>query len=208
MPAPLLFVPGTWAVDRYGRSATADAFYARCVMLGLPIFDPDRPWWWSSALDGVIGPHTNWEAGALSLVNYVGRRPVSLVAHSHGGQVALRAARDLQIDLLVTVATPVRADIKPWIREARGNVREWTHFYSPRERGLPWQRLGSLFDGLFSPSQFFKWADRNVAVPDMGHSDLLACAPLWSLLENWYASLTDARWSKPDSPAPAEPTSS
>lgn len=182
---PAIFVPGTHeALDGIGSCSSCWDFYGRWTNLGGHVVDLEGPYWWSTALDGIIGENADWEEGAQLLVEYVRKHqvePVSLVAHSHGGQVALLAAKELKVDLLVTVATPVRQDIKASVKTARGNITHWTHFYS-NERGTPWQWLGSLFDGKLGVERGFKWANENFFVPDQTHAGLLSCPELWSFL--------------------------
>lgn len=150
---------------------------------GFVPYDPEDPFVWDTGLGGLpIFGTTNWYAAGLNLRHYNGfKGPIRIVAHSHGGQVAAyAAARGLKIYSLVTIGTPVRADMYPIWTAARKNIRYWTHVYSDWSDKT--QLLGSLFDGAFGIERRFIWTDvfgirqganKNLGLPGVGHSGLI-----------------------------------
>ena len=148
---PVILVPGTYAYE--GRrsdylqwwSPGAD-FWCTGERHGLRFLGRNDPFVWTSDLGGLFSrPWTDWKAGGEALRWYgqlkvlqaalsTGAPPpdpqaVSLVAHSHGGQVAAyaaaRAVRGFKVDVLVTLGMPVRADMMPIYVAARQRVRRW-----------------------------------------------------------------------------------
>lgn len=133
--------------------------------------------------------HTQWFAGGQALCDYIkggiaeGRDPhrFIVVAHSHGGQVALYAAADkIQIPLLITVATPRRADMRVVTALARPNVGFWIHVYDRRADLTA--TAGAIGDGDLCIERTQQSADLNIAVDGIDHSGLLmdpSTFPLW-----------------------------
>ena len=196
----LMCVGGTWS---YGRHSPIErrwwwpgspwlTFMANHNVLSI---GPDRPYSWSTGIGGMCslrrgGAHADWQASGESLYAYLvpvvnGHThpnppyPYAMVAHSHGGEVALyAAAAGLKIPCLVTVGTPVRADMEPVINAAKPNIGYWMHVYSiarwPWQRGFDWmQRAGELLDGHVGWQQKIKQANLNVGLKGVGHSGLL-----------------------------------
>jgi hypothetical protein len=150
---------------------------------GIELIDRQRPFVWSTDLDG--GPfeaaHRDWRAGGMNLYAYIvpprcpeHRVPPAdtlVLCHSHGLQVALYAfAAGLQ-GALVSVAGPVRGDMADVAKRARPNITWWRHIHSDHSDW--WQILGTIGDGRFGIYRAHPLADENVAVPDVGHSSLL-----------------------------------
>lgn len=114
------------------------------------------PFIWTTDLAGTWWTGRNeWEAAAYACITHLehygqcASRPVHVIAHSHGGQVAaLAASLGANIESLVTVAMPVREDMMPTYHAASHHVRHWLHIYSAgwRDR-MQW--LGAIFDGHF-----------------------------------------------------------
>lgn len=141
------------------------------------------PFVWSTNRDGLLETaHRDWYAGGVNLLTYlvpplcpesrVLPADCVVVAHSHGGQVALYAAAEgLKIDTLVTVATPVRGDMKDVIAEARPNIRFWRHLHGTWRDYV--QVLGSIGDGIFGIHRAFPQADENITVRGVTHSAFL-----------------------------------
>jgi hypothetical protein len=97
-----------------------------------------------------------------------------VVAHSHGGQVALHAAASgLYIHRLLTIGTPVRADMAPIARQARANIGKWWHV-SDLESD-PMAILGMFGDGDVGGRRTFALTavDRNVRLEGIRHSRML-----------------------------------
>ncbi|MEK6591549.1 MAG: hypothetical protein AABZ67_00570 [Pseudomonadota bacterium] len=150
-----------------------------------PLDDSD-PFYWSTALDGVDRNNFHWDAAGRALAWYAALkcpgRMVSLIAHSHGGQVAAYAARfGLRIDTVVTVATPVRADMGDEYRALRDRSLRWVHIYTDEEKGTPWQRLGELGLNTLGGkiNQAMPLCAENVYYPKETHGSLVAAADLW-----------------------------
>jgi hypothetical protein len=127
-----------------------------------------RPFRWSTDLDGanVVACawnalrgllrrtrhpvlHRDWRAGGDACGYYLRDVPYearNLVAHSHGGQVALYTAADgTPIRTLVTVGTPVRGDMEDVYAAARPHIG-W-HLHVCDAVFDLWGTLGQLFDG-------------------------------------------------------------
>lgn len=171
---------GTWAYD-----GTPDAgewwnpgspFSHYLAMYGLEYLEPDEPFIWDGHIDGIDGKRVIWTAAASQLAYRLKRLPLerrNLVAHSHGGQVALLAANLVGINRLVTVATPVRLDMRPSVLGA-SILGGWRHLYSTGWTDYM-QLLGSLFDGAWSlERRFLVPTCQNIGIPGgVGHSRLL-----------------------------------
>ena len=83
---------------------------------------------------------------------------INIVAHSHGGNVALIASNKASINNLVTLGTPIQSSYN------RGsNLTKWINIYSTGDRvqTLPWGAKRT------SPN-----ADINIGLTKFGHSDL------------------------------------
>lgn len=182
-PAPVVLIAGTHGMGspwwRPGSPFAQMLAAEGCRLLGA---EGNGDYFrWSTTLDGVVGEHDDWRAAAAGLRWYaqakLGGEPVSVVAHSHGGTIALlAAAQGLKLDRLITVATPVRADLRAEYRAAREMAWLWVHLYSDDSDW--WQWAGSWFDGSWRLRRRMRWAELNLKVPGVGHSGLLDRA-LW-----------------------------
>src|SRR5690348_2667600 len=116
--ARVILVPGTW----HGEWSDPDSPF--WTFLEAQRFRPLKFRGWSGDVDGlphVIDPQkseklSDWIAGGWALFYLLRNLPYerrNVVAHSHGGQVALFAAglARVQIHRLITVCTPVRKDM-------------------------------------------------------------------------------------------------
>ncbi len=136
----------------------------------------ERCFTWSTDLDGVFeSDHVDWKAGGASLLEYIspslcqGARiapaDTTVICHSHGLQPVLYAlASGLLCSHLVSVASPIRADMQAVTKLARANVKTWTHLYDPDD---PVQVFGE--DGLLCTRDCVQ-ADANISIPNMGHT--------------------------------------
>ena len=136
----------------------------------------DDPFIWSANVDGIDFHHHNWDwmTAGSNLAHYLKAVPLedrNLLAHSHGGQVALYAASHLPINSLLTISTPVRQDMQNTITAARPNIKRWVHVHS--DYTDTWQAYGELFDGHFGIVRNMSRADKNIMIPGVGHSDIL-----------------------------------
>ena len=146
---------------------------------------PDRGFW-SGHVNGVLlqtlwrrhGKHRAWRQGSTALLLFLMRRHaevsdgLTIVAHSHGGQVlAYDLARDPDGPPVhvVSVDMPVRRDMGDVYRRAlaRSNVRSWTHLYSERGWASRFRWLGNRF----GPREL-DGATRNLEITG-GHSGIL-----------------------------------
>lgn len=181
--------------------------------LGFAPLRADTGFAWSGDLNGlealdVLNPLTwfrprrrltDWQAGGRALVYYVAPQVETTptwvaVAHSHGGQVALyAAAMGLRIPLLVTIATPHRADLKKVTERALKNIGYWIHVCDNEtdHTGL----AGQFGDGAVATDRRQPLANVNVQLRAIDHSRLLRDAGefhLWgdSILPRDIAALT------------------
>ena len=206
--APVILVAGTFALDPEALEGLlrdrqfdhlpwwhpASPFGRASVAHGTIVVA--EPFIWSTALDGVIGFNTGWYSAGAALryfARYVTpRTPISLIVHSHAGQIAAyAAAQGLEIDVLVTLGTPVRCDMQPTRRAARPRIRRWVHVYSPND---PVQLEGEQLDGggIFSWPRQMPEADENVEEPTEepdAHGKLHDPA-LWTA-RGWWRWLTE-----------------
>jgi len=196
---PVLLVHGTWSADFKRSDAPmwwepGSAFAQMLATHGLDAtaFESFR---WSGDLTGLARlfpwnwlrkPQSrDWHAAAQALRYLLEPKGCptpfasrNLICHSHGGQVPLiAAAHGLKIRRLVTVATPVRADMVDTIAKARPNIERWLHVYDPTLKDRM-QVLGELGDGRLGWKRHFPAADVNVSVAGSGHSGVL-CEPEW-----------------------------
>jgi hypothetical protein len=147
------------------------------------------PWNWFRSID-----ERDWRAGAESLTYflrpsflrndedaYVPLTDRNIIAHSHALQVVTYAcANGLKINKLLTIGSPVRADMNDLYRAARPNIGVWTHVHSDGGDKMQW--LGELFDGHLGIVREQPFADRNLRIPRVSHSKLLndpAAFPCW-----------------------------
>lgn len=146
---------------------------------GLMQAHPDKPFVWSGDLQGVplLGAGRDWEAGAKSLGYYNAPLPFdarNVIAHSHGGAVAILSAKEAPIRSLITIGTPVRKAVQAAAAEAlkAGHIGRWTHVYDQKGDRTQW--LGQLFDGRWFGARAFQLAGMtDDAVPGIGHSGVL-----------------------------------
>lgn len=181
MSAPVILIGGTWGDGRTWWKP-GSSFCDAAGAAGIQFADALDPFQWSGDVDGTIldhflgRRHRDWIAGGDALRWYahvkvppIGTilQPVSVVAHSHAGQVALySAASGLITDTLITVATPVRSDMHEVMARARPYIRRWIHIYGGWRDY--WQLLGAR-----SLRRTMPLADQNIQEPGVGHSELL-----------------------------------
>ena len=134
---------------------------------------------WSTSLDGIPTRrgHVIWKGAAKHLICHCERVPFeqrNFVAHSHGGQVVFHAlAYGLRIRNLITVGTPVRADMEQYILAGLGNVDYWHHICDSSTDRVSF--LGALFDGKFRlrGKWTFDLANSFDDIKGVGHSKIL-----------------------------------
>lgn len=145
---------------------------------------------WTTDVSGLptllgAGPHSDWMAGGYSLGYFLEDIPYenrNILCHSHGLNPVLYQATLVRqpIRRLVSVCSPVRADMQATATAAKPLIGRWRHVADTH--GDHWQRLGELFDGHFGWCKT-KWpqADENLTIPHIGHTGLLEDAQLIQL---------------------------
>ena len=159
-------------VDQNGDSAKPDLGFWSGDINGLML---QRALWWRDK-------HPAWKTGGETLRKFLVSRlaefvdGVTLILHSHGGQVGAYALAELPspgaIPIhVVTCDMPVRADMREVYASASTSVASWTHLYS--EPG--WKALmRKLGDGrIFSNPRLLPVATRNIEIKG-GHSGYLS----------------------------------
>ncbi len=188
--ADVVLVPGTHSWRNDGKREwyyPNSEFAAWLTAHGINVVaDPTgEPFIWSTDVGGVgfgDGDRVGWAAAGRQLFwwcvpprcpeNRIPPQDLIVIAHSHGMQVALyAAAQGLKIAHLITMAGPVRKDMRETTAIARTNIAYWTHVHSDRSDWM--QVFGGLFDGHFGIQRKHPAADRNIFVRKVGHSKLL-----------------------------------
>ncbi len=152
--------------------------------LGHTVLGAGRPFIWTTDVNGAIGAGDclDWRCGGINLYEYAvpslcpqSRVPpdaLTVIAHSHGLQVALfAAASGLKIGHLVSVCSPIRQDLAKTTRLARPNIARWVHIHS--DDSDQWQVLGEFGDGSIGITREAPLADENYFVPGVGHTGML-----------------------------------
>lgn len=189
MTPRVVTVAGTWGAG-YGRNGDwwrpGSAFVSMLAEAGVSLVDGEDPFAWSTGIDGIDGQNLTWQTAGRALKWYceakVRRDRVSVVAHSHGGQVvAYAAAAGARFETVITVASPVREDLDLQYQALRRQSRRWIHIYTDETLGVAWQLLGSL--GLANLGRRhirrMPLADDNIYIPGESHGDLVGKADLW-----------------------------
>ncbi len=190
-------VPGTWA---FRATPSADDWYHPSSALSIYFTDralfqigSSRPFEWTTDPNGWrpwrrwfgVGDsdHRDWLVAGRNLYAWL-RPPVTdsddyvkladrnIIAHSHALQVALYAcASGLKINKLISLAGPVRDDMRAIAAAARPNIGRWIHVHSDKSDRTQW--LGEWGDGVLRIVRAHPLADMNIAIPRVGHSDML-----------------------------------
>jgi pimeloyl-ACP methyl ester carboxylesterase len=178
MSAPVVLIAGTWGIYEDVWWQARSPFAKMLGQAGLTLLDPVEPFTWSTELDGVHGENNTWYAAGLALVWYCHLKapgvPVTLIGHSHGGQVGqYAAAHGLMIEDFVTIATPVRRDVQKafTVGQGRAHISRWTHIHTDGQDYM--QMLGSVFGGSAELQRDMPLADTNLLEPGQTHSGLL-----------------------------------
>ena len=161
---PVVLVGGTWSYVDPGQQRALVAgqkwdelpwchpqsrFAHEARVYGVSSLSNDEPFLWGTHLD-TGGCLEDWWCGAAALAYYcrwlAGDRPVTIVAHSHGGQVAALAVGRFAVPCatLITLATPVRADMQRHRRAAAAYAQRWIHVFSLED---PVQLAGEALSG-------------------------------------------------------------
>ena len=208
MGAPLVLLHGTHGRrDRWFRPESPFAEHARARGFGL--LHPSEPFLWSGRVGGLFGftpgdpddprddrGRLEWANEGRHLTYYCAAfRPgeeVSIVAHSHSGNLAVLAIAygGLRVRHLVTVSTPIRADMAPWYAIARGAISgHWFHVYGDFWRDW-WQKVGELGDLHLGWHREMTHAHLNLYARGHGHSSVLRDGTTFADLGLWDALAT------------------
>jgi acetyl esterase/lipase len=122
-PLVAVFVHGGFWRARYGAEQIAELAEA-CAR------EAPRPWVWNLEYPRVGMPEGGWPGTALAVGEAVGAavaaaggRPVAVVGHSAGGQLALWAAREHPVALVVSLAGV--CDLRGGLQLGNGAVRDF-----------------------------------------------------------------------------------
>ena len=153
------------------------------------LYKPDKGFW-SGDINGLMlqraifwrDKHPAWKTGGETLRKFIQSRlaefvdGVTLILHSHAGQVGAYALAELPAPgavpiHVVTCDMPVRADMRDVYESASTSVASWTHLYS--EKG--WKsRMRWMGDGqLFKNPRVLPVATRNIEIKGW-HSEYLS----------------------------------
>ncbi len=206
---PFIAIGGTWAWNGSSRGQWYDPgspWSANMRARGLEhhhlYSGAPRPFVWTTDLEGnqwwrrLIGKPadvTEWQAAGQNLFAYcvppiapgvqIAACNLHIIAHSHAAQVVAFACADgLRVNTLITVGSPIRADMLQVYRRARANIGFHWHFHSDSSDRFQW--LGAFGDGRIGIVRRHPFADQNVGLPGVGHSDILnnmrLFADVWS----------------------------
>jgi pimeloyl-ACP methyl ester carboxylesterase len=146
---------------------------------GLRHAKPHRPFVWTGDLDGTLVHRGNdWEVGAAWLAAYLEVLPYdwrNVVAHSHGGQVALLAAVEVPMRSLVMIGTPVRDEIEKIAHLSAANIGTCIHVSDSRWNGDFVALAGALFDRRWSLRRTFNVSGiGTLQIKGIGHSGMVS----------------------------------
>ncbi len=172
----VVFIGGTWAGHRdpdniqwwdYVRMNTFSDVFCKVYDLEGYAFE------WSGDLKASRWRWNKpWKKAALGLIECMDyacmETPPVVVAHSHGGNVALEAiSRGLEVDHLITLATPPRAGVPQPILPS-GLIDKWTNIVGTCDWVV---RAGMLMDGRISTKTTHKAAN-NIVLPGESHTSV------------------------------------
>lgn len=193
---PYLPIGGTWSWRGSSRGQWYDQASPWTAFMRASGFDPlcgpdGRGFIWTTDINGanifsrLFGGRedtVDWQAAGMNLLDWLvpplapdrRQRPCEthLVAHSHALQVVLFACADgLKVHNLISVGSPVRADMMAVADRARKNIAYWQHFHSDRSDRMQW--LGEFGDGHRGVVRQHPLADLNIPLAGAGHSGIL-----------------------------------
>lgn len=182
-PVNVCCIGGTWSWRSAWWQDGSDLF-AYWSHFGLtPLRVDGRPFRWTGDLGaswkfwkGDEDRVLEWIAFGDSLMSYAHCLPsdqLVIVAHSHGGQIPiLAAANGLKIARLLTIATPVRADLADEVAAGRPNIGHWMHVCDSKGDKTAW--WGAFGDRQWGNTREFPESDSVVRLPGIGHSGLVS----------------------------------
>lgn len=156
MDITTVLVSGTNGVyDREEWTQRAHPFRRVISQCGCVMVNEDRPYGWTTTVDGVFGANTVWPVEGANLYNYlvpvrcpdrqVPSRELLVIAFSYGVNVALHAFAAGLKGHLISVNPPIREDMMATAYAARLNIRRWLNLYGNWKD--VWAFLGGIRDG-------------------------------------------------------------
>lgn len=189
---PILLISGTWSDSGKGDGKNlwwepgVGALWADLNERGYRLPEPRDPFRWDSRLS-VTGPKY-WKAWSRALCWWWNDRAITdfpeselipiVIAHSHGGQVALSAAAAGMDMHLITLETPHR----PKVPVSYGPLKSWTNVHTDEplvnfrkgwKPGISWGRLGQWFNGAWDFQLDQPEAQKNIEIKGLTHTDLV-----------------------------------
>lgn len=213
MGRPVVLVPGTWAWR--GRQTHGEWYQpgegGRVTLYDVLVADGWSPlvFPWTTRANGLPWlrhPHLDWEAAGANLAVFLDPRrpdigtdaPCPVVAHSHGLQPVLFSAAlyGATPTMVMSVCSPVRADLAEVAALARPRIGYWAHLYNTTGwwaaiRDM--QILGGFGDRMLGAQRRAEWrafdrlwtADVQIDIDGAGHSGVLHTTPY----VDWWESL-------------------
>lgn len=129
VPRLVVFIAGTWAANElWWRAGSVFTNYIDQINGGGVVYKGPEPFAWSCANDG-----DERRRAAECFFRWYQANPtddLTVIAHSHGGNVAMWAThlhRELKVNRLVLMGTPMRTDFVPDLRQVKMlfNVYTW-----------------------------------------------------------------------------------
>jgi pimeloyl-ACP methyl ester carboxylesterase len=110
----VLIIHGTWASkENWWKHPSPFTLFLDSVTKGA-VYKGPTPFAWSGENNDAAR-----RVASVELVNWISANrsdELIVVAHSHGGNVAMLAARQKKIDTLILLGTPIRSDYAPDVR--------------------------------------------------------------------------------------------
>lgn len=179
----VILIAGTWAGNPTWIENSSGPFQQALAKEGFETARVDGvPFRWSTKLGGIPFFHRNvWNEATEQLrafAQHFAYDDLNFIAHSHGGQLAIKlAASGFPMRTLTTIATPRRHDIPA--EAAVKNIGLWQHVFDNNEDHMASMHhvkrsLGALFDGsLDRERRFLIPGVINVGFDGIGHSEIL-----------------------------------
>lgn len=142
---------------------------------GVLLLDADFPFQWTTNLSGILGRRDkrDWQAAGAHLRDrYIDTDydKVNIIAHSHGGQVALfGCSYGLRVRNLITIGTPARFDMMKTAEAAKKRIGHWLSIADPDD---PIRERGTWFDDGDAPLHY-PYADTRDTIKGIAHSRVL-----------------------------------
>lgn len=181
-PRSVFIIPihGTWSLNQvhpwWKKNSDFEQFAKRNNVHFKEV--NDEPFIWNDRIDGISWKsifgikdrHDDWRTAGFALRYYLQRVRLedrNLILHSHAWPVYLYS--NMQVNNVITVGSPMRADLKPLAEKAKYNYH--LHIYDQVFDKIAY--LGQLGDGKFLGSRSCDTANENCKLEHIGHSKIL-----------------------------------